>query len=146
MWETLIPAVKAILDTLTVAGKPLAVVKDRPLIDGETLEAFPAVVFFPSSGENEFMTNDENRKEYAFKIYVMAECEVAGIETAFNTLLASSVDEVTAKFDEAWDGGTIDGHRVWYRLTDGDWGLSQEQNGLIAVAELNLLVKLATNN
>jgi len=146
MFTTLIPAIKAVLDTLTGAGQPFTSIYDRPLAKDETIEAYPAVVFYPVAVTNEFMTNVENSKQYDFKVFVMTEVEVAGIATAFNTILAGAVDDVIQKFDDEWDGGVVSGHRVWYRLESGDWYLTQEQNGLLATAELNLQIKLATNN
>ena len=146
MYATLITNIKSILDTLTGVGQKLSVVYDHPLNKGDTISGYPAVVFYPVAHENAFMSNEENFKEYRFKVFVLVECEVASIENVFKTILAEAVDDVVQKFDDEWNGGVISGHRVWYRMTSGDWYLDQEESGLVATAELNLLIKLATSN
>ena len=40
----------------------------------------------------------------------------------------------------------IDGHRAWLKTDSCDWMVSQDKDGLNAVAEFNLDIKLLTNN
>jgi len=143
MYTILIANIKTILDTLTGTGQPLSIVYDYPTSD---ISGFPAVMFNPSSFENEFMSVSENKLGYSFDIFVICETKVAGKQTAFNTILANAVDKVIDKFRDEWNGGTTsDGHRIWYKIDSGIWGVDMIQDSECVIAQLKLTIKLASN-
>ena len=141
MYSTLIPQIKAILDTLKGVGQPLAYVYDYPV---SNIEGFPAVMFYPTDFENEYMSVRENKMGYSFDLWVVCETKVAGKQTAFNTILAGAVDDIIEKFAEEWDGGTTsDGHRIWYKIDSGTWGVDIINKSEVVVAPLSLTIKLS---
>jgi len=146
MYSTLIPAIKTILDEMIGTGvnptKPLSKVYDYPT---SKVEGYPAVVFMPVSFENSYLSVQENELGFQFRLYVVCGTKVAGIEKAFNTILANTVDEIIDKFAGAWNGGTLDGHRIWYTLDTGDWYVVENEKGEEVVAELSLSIKLTRN-
>lgn len=141
MLATIISNLKSSLQAVT----EIAVVYDRPLEQNEQLTGFPAVVFYPDSFDNEFLTNAENLRGYRFVLYVMTEANIKSVADA-TTILANAVDAVLDKFDNVWNGGTIENHRVWQKVTQGRWEYSIEQTGVTIIAPLNLIVNLATDN
>lgn len=140
MYATLIPSIKD-----TIAAVP-AVKEVHPYPLPGNPKQYPAVIFFPDSFENSFETVAENRKIYRFKMWVVTDLAGTTEEAAFTSILPNAVDKITAKFDEAWNGGAIDGHRVWYVLDTGFWGLAEENSGKRAFAEMTLTVQLLTTN
>lgn len=144
MWETLISQIKTTLDELTGSGQPIAYVYDYP----ETkLQGYPAAIFFPSDFTNIYDGNQENKKEYQFSIFLLLETKVAGKQQAYNTIMPALLDQVIAKIDEDWNGGTtaIGGHRVWWTLSSGAWGLVEAEKQEYLQAELTLTIKFNTN-
>ena len=139
MFKTLIANIKTILDEVS----ELAYVYDYPVVD---LDGYPSAIFYPVSVDNDYLTNKENLKAYKFKIFIVVEMKVKDKQTAFNTILAGAVDAVIQALDTGWDGGTIAGHRAWYRLDSGDWYSNEVTDGQQGIAELNLTVNLMTNN
>lgn len=142
------PKIKTLLDSLVGNGSsdntPLAVVYDYPRAD---ISKYPAVVFHPTSVTNEFLTNVENAKDYQFKIYVIEEANVKDIRTTVGTRLANTIDKIIGKFDEEWNQGTtVEGHRVWARISTGDWFYDIQSGGKQIWCELNLTIKLTDNN
>lgn len=139
MFTTLFTTIKGLLDAVTKLSKVYP-------FPASKLEGFPCAVFYPDNVTNEFNSNAENYKVYGFKIFIICETKIAGKETAFKTILAGAVDAVIQKFDTAWNGGTISGHRAWYRLDNGVWSDGVYQDSEIVYAELNLSIKILTNN
>jgi hypothetical protein len=139
MYETLIAKTKTTLESVTQ-------VKDVFTVPKSKLTAFPAVFFKPEGFSNVFETGQENFATYRFMMIVMV--GVSGNLTqaqAFNTVLPRTVDAIIEKFNEDWDAGTIDGHRVWTKIDSADaWELSEEEDGLVAYAPLNVEIKLLT--
>jgi len=106
---------------------------------------FPAVVFYPSTFDNEFATNRENQEVYQFRVYVIIGTKQAGLNETFEEILPKAVDAIGDKFRSDWNQGVIDNHRVWVVLSSGDWGAIQTQDGYEAYAELNLTIKVLTS-
>lgn len=104
---------------------------------------YPAAVVYPDELKNSFADVKNYKKIYRFKLWI-----VVGVmgdtntNEVFNTILADAVDDVIDQFDNDWDGGTIDGHRVTKLVNSGAWGLRDTQNELTAVAELNIRIKV----
>lgn len=140
MYATLIPSIKAIVEAVPAVKEVYA----YPLPGNP--KQYPAVIFFPDTFENSFETVAENRKLYRFKMWIVVALASTDEQAAFTSILPNVVDKLMAKFDEAWNGGTIDGHRVWHVLDSGFWGLAEEQSGKRAFAELTLTVQLLTTN
>lgn len=109
-------------------------------------EKYPAVVFFPDSFDNAFDSNAENMKAFRFKLWVTVNLSGSNEATVFPTVLAPAVDKVIAAFDEAWDAGvSLQGHRIWLVISSGFWGMTVEQKGKEAWAELSLTFHLLSD-
>ena len=140
MFATLFTKINTTLTAVTELSK----IYDYPVTK---IEGFPCAVFYPVSFENTFLTTVENLKGYQFKIFIVTETKVKGMELAFNPILSEAVDAVIQQFDNDWDQGAVSGHRLWWRLSAGDWYTVEEtQNSVMAVAELNLIINITTNN
>jgi len=113
---------------------------------GGNFDNYPAVVFFPDSFENDFSTTKTNEKIYRFKMWIVVNAEKFTTEEVFEEILPKNVDEVLEKFDNDWDYGTINGHRARALINSGFWGMGEEENGKVAWAELDLLIKVQTDN
>ena len=110
------------------------------------LEGYPAVVFRPSDFENSFSSNAENFKIYKFLAWIIVSAESKSMKDVFETILPTAVDDVVAQFDEDWNGGTIDGHRCWIIVDNGIWATDSTEDGQTAYAELNITIKITTDN
>lgn len=139
MYTTIIPAIKTILEGVTAVQD----VYPYPLAGNP--KAYPSVVFVPDDLSNAYDTNQTNRKDLRFRMWVVVNLSGTDEETAFTSILPNVVDDIIAAFDENWNGGTLNGHRVWHTLESGFWGLSEEQKSLQAFAELVLTVRLSTD-
>lgn len=110
------------------------------------LEGYPAVIYYPDEVENEFMSTKENMKTYRFKMWVVVSAEVKSMQDVFETILSGVVDDIIDQFDTDWDGGNIDDHRCWIIIDNGVWYTGETQDGKTAYAELNIKIKVGTNN
>ena len=109
-------------------------------------DKYPAVIFYPSSFDNDFLTVEENFKVYRFKLWLVNGVETYGDEAIFEEILPKAMDEILEKFDDGWDNGTIDGHRAWALINTGVFGKSEEEKGATAWVESDLIIKVTTNN
>ena len=109
-------------------------------------EAYPCAIYQPISFENRYLTTAENIKGYQFRIRVFQEAKIAGKRASLIENLAPTVDAIIAAFDDGWDYGTIDGHRVWVSAESGTWGIDQSTLGELIFADIILTVNLTTNN
>jgi hypothetical protein len=107
---------------------------------------YPAAIFYPDSFENSFETTADNFKVYRFKLFIAVNIAGTTEEDVFTSILPKTVDAVIAAFDTGWNGGTIDGHRLWSILDSGFWTLAIEQQGKTATAEMTLTCRVATTN
>lgn len=142
MYETLINKISATLGEV-------ASVKDVFSVPKTKLTKFPCVFFKPTGFQNTFETQNENFAIYRFLMIVMVSGKGTNNtpEIAFGTVLPHVVDDIIVKFDASWNQGTIDGHRVTAKIDSADaWELSEEEDGLIAYAPLNVEVRLLTSN
>ena len=138
-WKYLIPKIKLILSGITqikeVASYPVAGVPKKS----------PYVIFFPSSFENSFEDTKNNFKIYKFKMWVGISLAGTNENEVFTNILPKTVDAVIAKFDSEWNGGTVDGHRIWQIIDSGTWSLIINEKSKTAEAELTLTVKMTTS-
>jgi len=140
MYETL-------LGKITTTLQAVISVKDVFSVPKSKLTKFPCVFFKPTGFTNTFETNNENMAIYRFMMVVMVGTAGTTPEVAFGTILPHTVDDIIAQFNSDWNQGTIDGHRVTVKIDSADsWEMSEEQDGLIAYAPLNVEVRLLTTN
>ena len=140
MYEALIAKVKTTLEAVPNVKDVFSVPKSK-------LTKFPAAFFKPVGFTNSFETNAENMATYRFLVIVMVGTAGTTAEAAFETILPHTVDAVIAQFNQDWNQGTIDGHRVTVKIDNADaWELSEEQDGLVAYAPLNVEIRLLTTN
>jgi hypothetical protein len=143
MLSTLITKTKT---TLTGCTKLVSsAIYERPLAKDEMFAGFPAVVFYPDTFTNEFMTVNEDLRGYNFAMYVITEANVKTISQAM-VILADAVDEIMQKFGTNWNAGTINNHRVWQKITQGRWEFSASETGITITAPLNLFINVAVDN
>ncbi|KKT72761.1 MAG: hypothetical protein UW68_C0026G0010 [Candidatus Collierbacteria bacterium GW2011_GWB1_44_6] len=141
MLATLITNIKSSLQAVT----EVAVVYERPLGENEQFTNFPAVVFFPAGPENSFETNTENKREWAFSIFVVTEANIKTVAEA-TVIMANAVEAVMNKIDNAWNGGTDNGHRILQWWSGDKWDYLLTEVGGTIVAPLTLHVRYLTNN
>jgi hypothetical protein len=140
MYETLLTK---IADTLGQVTR----VKEILTTPTTTITKYPAVFFKPNGFQNDFETNAENAITYRFMMIVIVGIAGTTPEDVFSSVLPKTVDDIVAQFNQDWNQGTIDGHRVRVRIDSADaWELSEEQDGLVAYAPLNIDIKLLTTN
>jgi hypothetical protein len=120
-------------------------IKDVYAYPVETVTKYPAAIFFPDSLENAFGSNQDNFKTYRFKLYVTVGTPQKEQVDIFSTVLPEAVDEVLAVFDQDWNVGTIDGHRVWVVISTGSWTMGVTPSGLEANAEFTVDFRLLTS-
>jgi len=81
-----------------------------------------------------------------FKIFIIVGGKPDDREFLYKTVLSRVMDDVIAEFNEKWDGGSIDGHRVWAILNSGMPSMTVTDKGIEAWAEMNLVIKMQTTN
>lgn len=140
IYSTLISKIETILGNVSNVKQ----IVPHPLVG--KINKYPAVIFFPADFDNEFETTSENFKIYKFKMYVVVGTEQKTMLSIFNTVLPHTVDAILAQFDSDWDFGAIGGHRSWIKIDSGMWSLGVEKEGLEASAEMDVSIKLLTNN
>lgn len=135
MYANLIAKIKTTLSSITK-------VKQYSNVPGTPITSYPYVFFKPNGFANSFETNAENAKTYNFLMYVIVGAEATTTENVFDTVLPNVVDAIVAKFDQDWNQGTIDGHRVRVLITSAEaWELAEEQDGLVGYAPLNVEIR-----
>lgn len=140
MYETLIAKIQTTLEAVTNVKDVFSVPKSK-------LTKFPCVFFKPAGFTNTFETNAENMATYRFLMIVMVGATQTTPESAFNTILPHTVDAIIAQFNQDWNQGVVDGHRCVVKIDSADaWELSEEQDGLVAYAPLNVEIRLLTTN
>ena len=141
MFTTINTKLVTLFATLTGTGKPIQVVYNCPT---DKISGYPAIIYYPSSFENSLTTNKDNMKGLNYKIFVVLEANVQGVSTAYSSM-ATVLDAVIKAFDEGWDqGGSTDGHRIWWKITSGDWVLSNSQGYITVSPNSYLTTKNAT--
>lgn len=136
---TLYSEIKAILDKVTN-------IKEKFARASSVFKAYPAVVYSLDSIENAYSTTTENFKVYKFKLFVIIGVEQTTIDNIAGTVMPNTLDAIIQQFDTDWSLNSIDGHRCWVVLNGGAIGVEKSESGLLAVAELELTIKISTNN
>lgn len=141
MWTTIITKVKSTVDGISQIKESYA----YPLQGNPT--KFPCIVFYPlTMSENEFDSTAENFKIFTLNLSVLVSLAGQTLDQVFTTTLPKIVDRVVEEFDEKWDLGTLDGHRMWIRASTGDIDYTIDKAGGVASMNMTLQVKLNTNN
>lgn len=139
MYSTLLSKIQTTLE----ACDKLQVIYNYPEMK---IEGYPAALYYATNFDNGYLTAAENLRAYDFQIYIAQEAEKASMTQAVNTILAPAVDQVLDQFDEDWSQGAIDGHRVWWELTNGGQFFTEQNSGGIVVSfELNLKINVVVN-
>ena len=139
IYQSLIPKIKTTLENTDLVKEVFAYPTAK-------ITKYPAVVFYPSDFTNAYQTTVENSKEYRFRLFLVVELKNLTEANAFETVMPKVVDNIIAKFDEEWNYGTVDGHRVRALLGSGVWGVIEDKAGKEAYAELTLTIKSLTTN
>ena len=141
MYETLTAKIKTTLASVTNVKDVFSVPKTK-------LTKFPCVFFKPAGFTNTFETQSENKAIYRYLMIVMVgSVEQTTMDEVFDSVLPHTVDAIIAQFNADWNQGTFDGHRISVKIDSADaWEVSQEQDGLIAYAPLNVEFRLLTKN
>lgn len=127
-WTTLRTAIESKLNTLDKLGT----VKDYHT---DSLDSFPAATFEPSGNSNNFITNTDNFRGYAFDIVIHQEMGNIGQDEALR-ILAAAVDQVIEAFDQDFQlGGASD-----FNLPlPSSWGEYTSGSGVVKYAQLTLV-------
>lgn len=144
------PVEKPIIDAITAVLGTVTGIKEvfpYPLLENQNITKYPAVIFFPDAYENSFDTVKDNFEIRRFKLFVVVGANQTNASTLFTNLLPKTIDSVIAAFNNKWNQvGVINGHRTWLLLSSGSRSVYPTTQGLEAVAEFTLDVKLATVN
>lgn len=108
--------------------------------------AYPAVVFFPSDISNVFDTSSSDFREYRFKMFVLIGVNQTSLSHVFLNVMSNTCDSILEAFRDNWDLNRIDGNRCWIRIEGGNWSLSNDDKGQVAVAEFNLVIKVSVDS
>lgn len=107
---------------------------------------YPAVIFYQTSVENTFESNQENFKIYNFSMFVVINIAGTTTQKVYEEILPKTFDDVIQHFDTNWQMTTVDGHRVWARVSANTFGLSIDQKNKTATVDMTLQIKALTDN
>ena len=150
MYIEIIPKIKTLLEEVVLYEidgteyKPI--VYPYALQENETPERYPAIMFFPVNSSSEFLTNEENEKVLNFTVVLIVNAENITNEKLFTKTMPNAIDKVIKKIDKGWDFDSIDNCRTWARANDAVWDYSTSEKGRYGYANINLIIKLKTNN
>lgn len=139
MKKDLIQAIKTILESI----EEIQEVYMYPLPGSP--KKYPAAICVSDNIDNSFETTKDNFKVYRFKIWLQVNIAGTTEEEAFENILPGVSDAVIAKFDAEWNGGTVNGHRVWQIISGGFTGYQINEKSKTAFEELTLTVKMASS-
>lgn len=135
MYSTLITKIQTTLESVSEVAK----VYPYPIGEAKLTE-YPSAIFYPVSIDNEFNTDQDNFKQYNFKLYLVTGTKGISKETLFTSTLPNLLDAVLEQFDQDW---SINGSsRIWQRINFGTWGMTEDGNE--AIIELNIIIKALT--
>jgi hypothetical protein len=140
MLETLIQSLKT--SCLTIPN--IQEVFSYPLQNDP--KRYPAIIFYQDTIDNSFETTTENFKIYSFSFFVVINIAGKTVKEIYETIMPKTCDDVMSHFDTNWNVGTVEGHRVWARISTNQFGLSIEEKGKTATIEMTLQVKTLTDN
>lgn len=139
MYEYLIAQIKTLLGTISSIKE----IYEYPIPGSPKMS--PAVIFIPDTLENSFEDTVDDFKIYKFKIWIVVSISGTDEKKVFGSVLPKVVDDVMSTFDDNWNGGSVDGHRIWQIINTGNWQYVVSAEGKAAIAELTLTVKTLTS-
>ena len=138
---------KLVLDKLTETLEAVPEVRAvyPPLFEG-SIETYPSVIIAPDSFSNTFASTGTNRKSYQYQMWVMVQAtqNKTASDIMKDTLLVVS-DAVVKKLDQEWNGGAVDGHRLWFRTSAGLMGYATEDVGKVVWQQFTVLAEIETS-
>ena len=141
IYTSVIAKIKTILESVDHIKE----VHAHPIGKGARFKNYPAVVFVPSRLNVEFSDSGSNHHTMRFRMWILVQANNIANSTIFETVLPTAADAVVSAIGTGWDFGTIDGHRTWARVETGDMGYTQDENGMEAWMELDLIIRLDTD-
>lgn len=103
----------------------------------EAVSGYPCATFEPSNLRNQYFTNTDNLREYAFDIIIYQEMKVAGRDGAIENL-AKAVDAVVTAFDSD-STLRVTGGIHYVQAIPAEWGEYVNAAGPIKYAKLVLV-------
>jgi hypothetical protein len=103
---------------------------------------YPAIIFYPTATDNSFETTDENFVIYTFELTAVIDIAGLNVKDVWEKVLPQTYDDIHDHFAENWNMGTVDGHRVWARVSASNFGMSIEQKN--KTAGINMLLQIKT--
>jgi len=140
IYSKLLTEIKSVFDSIKTVKQVLM----HP-VGPEDITSYPAVVVEPMSFSNEYSSTVQNKKTYRFKVWLIVPLDTFSKTVVFGEIIPKCVDDVLEKFDKGWDFGTIDGSRIWSLMNTGEFGISKGESGEEAYIEMELLIKMMTN-
>lgn len=138
--------ISILIDYIETTLEKVGSVKEILPHPSETIDKYPCVIYFPDSFDNDFSSTKDNSKIYRFKMYIVVGSVSKTKEFIFKEVLPNVVDDVISQFDEDWNAGNIEGHRVWALMNSGVWGFGVTDKGSEAWAEMELIIRCQTTN
>lgn len=140
MWTTILNKLQTTLEGITQVKEVIPYpIQGNP-------SKYPAVVFYPvSMVSNDFNSTKDNFKIYTVNISVILSIGGTTVKKIYTETMPKIADKVVQELDEAWNFGTIDGHRCWARASTGEITYTQEQAGGFATQNILLEVKVLTD-
>lgn len=136
MWQQLFEKIDTTLAGVTLVKKIFTTPQAK-------IDKYPAVFYKPVDFQNNFDTTTDNAQTFRFTMDVIVGSNGTTVDNAFRVVLPKVVDAIVDAFDSAWNGGTIDGHRVRVKIDSaGEWGVTDDKDGAEAVAPLSVEIKL----
>lgn len=120
MISTIIAKLQADFEAVSEIGAVYAYPIEKP-------RKFPNIIFFPRSITSNYYTQNENEKAMSFAVFVNHEAKTLGLKEVWTNLMPATVQAVMDKIDAEWNGGVVDGSRVWYTLETGDWTMTLDK-------------------
>jgi len=107
---------------------------------------YPSIICNWESSSNTFETNEENMRVATFRIYVLLNVAGKSPEDISEVMIPKLYDNLSAHFDENWNGNTIEGHRTWSVLSQADSGMAIEDKSKLAYLDCILEIKYLKDN
>ncbi len=127
-------------------GKDIVQVVDgKNKIIGSRIKKYPAVILFKDNFDNAFADTGSNEMAIRFTGWLLIKQGNADSETIWEEILPRAMDGLIKVFNGGWDFGTINGHRIWARLSSGVRGYTVEDKGVVVWEQFELLVRGKTD-
>ena len=111
----------------------------------EEITKYPCVVVEPASFNNEFSSTKQNFKIYNFKIWLIVAIKELTKTVVFEEVIPKCIDDILEEFDKGWNFDVIEGNRIWSLINTGVFGISKGESGEEAYVEMELIIKMMTN-